>query len=177
QRRTHRRSRALYPRRFQLDYKVMTSPLVLNSLADEWRDARTLYPLYSALQREFMTDLPDCPSLAGGDDCPPKETVEEARLWLLAADERIQVHQLRQFLQTTTLSSEHTLRTLLVHHLRKPEPSEGDRDKIDFLLVQYFAHCAPSPLEDAAVDLQYVAQTLEPALGPVDLEVPDWLGP
>jgi len=154
----------------------MTSPLIPNSLADEWRDARTLYPLYSALQREFMTSLADCPALAGGDDCPPKEMVEEARQWLLAADERIQVHQLRQFLQTTTLSSEHALRALLAHHLHKPEPSDNDRDKIDFLLVQYFAHRAPSPLKDP-VDLQCVAQTLEPVLGAVDLEVPDWLAP
>jgi hypothetical protein len=155
----------------------MTSPPALNSLADEWRDARTLYPLYSALQREFMIDLPDCSSLAGGDDCPPKETVEEARQWLLAADERIQVHQLRQFLQTTTLASEHALRTLLVHHLHKAEHSDCDRDKIDFLLVQYFAQCAPSPLEEAAVNLQYVAMTLQPVLGNVELNVPDWLAP
>lgn len=153
----------------------MTVLSAFNSLAEEWRDARVLYPLYSALQREFMIDLPDCASLAGGDDCPPKETVEEARQWLLAADERIQVHQLRQFLQTTALSNEHALRTLLVHHLHKTEHSDCDRDKIDFLLVQYFAHCAPSPLQDAAVDLQYVAKAFEPILGSVDLEVPDWL--
>jgi len=155
----------------------MTSPPVLNSLAEEWRDARILYPLYSALQREFMTDLPDCAALASGEDCPPQEMVEEARQWLLAADERIQVHQLRQFLQTTTLSGEEALRALLVHHLHKPEPSDSDRDKADFLLVQYFAHCAPSPLDDHALDLASVARTLEPVLGTVDLNVPDWLAP
>ena len=150
----------------------MTSP-VHNSLADEWREARTLYPLYSALQREFMSDFPDCAALASGDDCPPQEMVEEARQWLSAADERIKVHQLRQFLQTTTLSGEPALRALLVHHLHKPEPSDSDRDKADFLLVQYFAHCAPSPLDDRALDLQCVARTLEPVLGHVEPSVPD----
>jgi hypothetical protein len=155
----------------------MTSPPVVNSLANEWQEARILYPLYSALQREFMSDLPDCAALASGDDCPPQEMVEEARQWLLAADERIKVHQLRQFLQTTTLSGEPALRALLVHHLHKPEPGDSDRDKVDFLLVQYFGHCAPSPLDDHALDLQCVAHILEPVLGPVDLNVPDWLAP
>lgn len=152
-----------------------TSTLVLNALT--WRDARTLYPLYYALNREFMLDLPECPALAEEDDCPAQETVDEARQWLAAADQRIQVHQLRQFLQTTTLSSEHALRTLLTHHLQKPEHSDSDRDKIDFLIVQYFAHCASAPLEESAVDLQYVARTLEPVLGPVGLNVPDWTAP
>ncbi len=34
-------------------------------------------------------------------DAPPQESVESARQWLLDVDQRIQVHQLRQFLQTT----------------------------------------------------------------------------
>ena len=155
----------------------MTASSVPQSLAEEWRDARILYPLYSALLREFMIDVSDCAVLEAGDDCPPKEMVEEARQWLLAADERTQVHQLRQFLQTTTLATEEALRALLVHHLHAPEPGDTSRDKVDFLLVQYFAHCAPSPLDDHALDLEAVARTLEPVLGPVDLKVPDWLAP
>jgi hypothetical protein len=66
---------------------------------------------------------------------------------------------------------------LLVHHLHKPERSDSDRDKIDFLLVQFFSHSAPSRLEDTDVDLAYVAQMLEPVLGAVDLTPPDWLAP
>ena len=80
-------------------------------------------------------------------------------------------------LQTTTLGSDEALRTLLVHHLRRTEHSDSDRDKIDFLLVQFFSHCAPSRLEDADVDMAYVAQTLEGVLGSVDVNVPDWLEP
>jgi hypothetical protein len=154
----------------------MTLPVAYNSLADEWRDGRTLYPIYSALIREFMVELHDCPSLAGGDDCPPKETVEEARQWLLSADERIQVHQLRQFLQTTTLSNEDALRALLVHFLHKPAHTDSDRDKIDFLLVQYFAQSINVPLTET-IDLQYVATVLEPVLGKSQLNIPEWLTP
>src|SRR4029077_17118690 len=105
-------------------------------------------------------------------------SIEQTRQLFADMDAHIQVHQLRQFLQTTTLGSEDGLRTLLIHHLRKQEHTDSDRDKIDFLLVQFFSHSAPSRLEDADVDLAYVAQTLEPVLGSgLNLTVPDWLAP
>lgn len=149
----------------------------IQKLAAEWRTARLLYPLYAALAREFVIDLPSCGDLEAGVDTPPQESVELARQWFQDMDERIQVHQLRQFLQTTSLTSDEGLRTLLEHHLQKQDRTESDRDKIDFLLVQYFSHCAPSRVEDADVDVAYVAQMLEPILGPVDLEIPAWLQP
>lgn len=155
----------------------MTTTSDLNALATEWRDARDLYPLYAALAREFVIDLPPCSDLESGLDAPPQESVEQARQWLLDVDQRIQVYQLRQFLQTTTLASDDGLQKLLFHHLRKTDRSESDRDKVDFLLVQFFSHVAPSRLEDADVDLAYVAQTLEPVLGTVDLTVPEWITP
>jgi hypothetical protein len=155
----------------------MTPTSQLSELAAEWRDARLLYPLYAALAREFVIDLPPHSDLEANVDAPPQESVEQTRQLFSDLDARIQVHQLRQFLQTTTVSSDEALRTLLIHHLRRQEHADSDRDKIDFLLVQFFSHCAPSRLEDADVDLAYVAQTLEPVLGPVDLNVPEWLSP
>jgi len=155
----------------------MTPSSQLSELAAEWRDARLLYPLYAALAREFVIDLPSHSDLEANVDAPPQESVEQARQLFLDMDQRIQVHQLRQFLQTTTIGSDDALRTLLVHHLRRQEHTDSDRDKIDFLLVQFFSHCAPSRLEDADVDLAYVAQTLEPVLGPADLNIPEWLSP
>ena len=149
----------------------------LNELGAEWQEARSLYPLYSALAREFVIDLPRCSDLEAGVEAPPQESIEQARQWLLELDEKIQVHQLRQFLQRTSLTSEDALRSLLVHHLYKEKRSDSNRDKIDFLLVQYFSHSAPSRLEDADVDLAYVAQVLESVLGTVDLTVPEWLKP
>jgi hypothetical protein len=155
----------------------MTPTSDLSGLAAEWRDARLLYPLYAALAREFVIDLPHHSDLEAGVDAPPQESVEQTRQLFAELDAHIQVHQLRQFLQTTTVSSDEALRTLLVHHLHKQEHTDSDRDKIDFLLVQFFSHCAPSRLEDADVDLAYVSQMLEPVLGPVDLNVPEWLSP
>ena len=153
----------------------MTLKPKTQDLAAEWREARLLYPLYSALGREFVIELSSCPDLESGLEVPPEESVEQARQWLLEMDQKIQVHQLRQFLQTTNLTSEEALQTLLQHHLNRTPRVDSDRDKIDFLLVQFFSHCAPSRLEDADVDLGYVAQTLEPVLGNMDLHVPSWL--
>jgi hypothetical protein len=155
----------------------MTPTPQLRDLAAEWRDARLLYPLYAALAREFVIDLPSHSDLEACVDAPPQESVEATRQLFADLDARIQVHQLRQFLQTTTVGSDDALRTLLLHHLHRQDHSDSDRDKIDFLLVQFFSHCAPSRLEDADVDLAYVAQTLEPVLGPVDLNAPEWLNP
>ena len=134
----------------------MTSTSELGELAAEWRDARLLYPLYAALSREFVIELPAHSDLEANVDAPGQDSVEQARQLFSDLDTRIQVHQLRQFLQTTTLDSDEALRTLLVHHLRRAEHSDSDRDKIDFLLVQYFSHCAPSRLEDADVDLSLI---------------------
>jgi hypothetical protein len=162
--------------RSSLDWETMT-PADLNQLTAEWNAARILYPTYSALAREFVIDLSPCNDLEVGIEQPPRESVEQASRWLDEMDERIQIHQLRQFLQTTTLVTPQLLQTLLLHHLHKDEKSPSDRDKIDFLLVQLFSLAAPSRLEDGAVSMEYVAKTLEPALGPVVLSVPVWLNP
>jgi hypothetical protein len=155
----------------------MTASTNLAELAVQWSTARLLYPLYAALAHEFVIDLPPCSDLESGVDAPPRESVEQARHWFLDMDARIGVHQLRQFLQTTSLATGDALRALLEHHLHKPERSESDRDKTDFLLVQYFSHCAPSRLEDADVDLEYVAQVLTPVLGAIELTLPAWIQP
>jgi hypothetical protein len=145
-------------------------------LAAEWQNARLLYPLYAALAREFVIELPRCADLEANVVSPPQESVEQARQWFADLDERIHVHQLRQFLQTTTLNSGEALRNLLTHHLRKEKRTEADRDKVDFLLVQYFSHCATAGLQDPDVDYAYVAQVLEPVLGGTEATPPDGLG-
>jgi hypothetical protein len=90
-------------------------------------------------------------------------------------DGAIQVHQLRQFLQTSSLVSQEGIATLLQHFLTKSTKSDAVRDKIDFLLVQYFSQNAPAGLNDAEVDLSYVAQAMETVLGPIELKPPVWL--
>ena len=156
---------------------TLSSSTRSNDLAEQWQSFRSLYPIYAALVREFVIETSACADLEAGVDVPPKESVEQANQWFLDVDSKIQVHQLRQFLQTTPLASEESLRNLLQHYLDKEPKTPSDRDKVDFLLVQFFSHSTPSGLEDSDVDLDYVAQVLEPVLGQVDTKVPAALKP
>ncbi len=134
-----------------------------------------LRPVYLALVREFVIDVPPAPveELTAAS----AELMEQATTWFLQVDSQIQVHQLRQFLQSTQLADEAVLRHLLQHHIHKSIKSGSDRDKTDYLLVQYFSLCAPSQVEDADLDLDYVAQVLEPILGSQQPHFPSWLTP
>jgi hypothetical protein len=143
--------------------------------AAQWSSARRLYPIYAEVAREFVIDAPAFPALEEPVDAPDRETVEQAQKWLHDMDERIQVHQLRQFLQTSSLVDNDGLVALLQHFLGKTAHTDSSRDKIDFLLVQYFSQLAPSELDDNGADLAYVAQGLEPVLGKVELKAPVWL--
>jgi hypothetical protein len=140
----------------------------LVQIASDWREAVLLYPVYTALSREFVFEVAPCSVLETLIDVPDRDSVEEAREWLALMDGRTQVHQLRQFLQTTSMADVERVQALLARHLRKPIKTPADRDKIDFLLVQFFSLTAPSQLNDDDVDLEYVARTLEPVLGEAD---------
>jgi hypothetical protein len=148
-------------------------PSIEPSFDEQGTTLCALQSIYSALVREFVIDVPDCP--VDESFTPSAESVAHAAAWFDQVDGQIQVHQLRQFLQTTPLANESVLRHLLVHQMHKAAKSASDRDKTDFLLVQYFSLCAPSGLDDADVDLNYVAQVLEPVLGPLDAQLPAWL--
>jgi hypothetical protein len=143
--------------------------------AAQWSSARRLHPIYAEVAREFVIDAPAFPALEEPVDAPDRETVEHAQKWLHDMDERIQVHQLRQFLQTSSLVDNDGLVALLQHFLGKTAHTDSSRDKIDFLLVQYFSQLAPSELDDNGADLAYVGQGLEPVLGKVELKTPVWL--
>ncbi|MGA8618735.1 MAG: hypothetical protein WB660_09510 [Candidatus Sulfotelmatobacter sp.] len=144
-------------------------------LAAIWSSARRLHPIYAELAREFVIDIPACADLESFVDSPGAESVEQARQWLNLMDERIQVHQLRQFLQTSSLVDPQGLVALLQHLLAQSVHRDSMRDKIDFLLVQYFSQIAPTELDDNSADLAYVARGLEPILGAVELKAPVWL--
>ncbi len=150
------------------------TPSTTTSSGEQWQLLCALQPIYSALVKEFVIEVPEAPFVST-DQSPSAAVVTEAKNWFQQVDGHIQVHQLRQFLQTTTMANEAVLRDLLSHHLHKAVKASSDRDKIDFLLVQYFSLCAPSGLEDADLDLDYVAQVLEPVLGPQEPKLPLWL--
>ncbi len=144
-------------------------------MEDQAAALSALRPVYLSLVREFVIDVPTAPE----EDltAASAESLEQATAWFLQVDSQIQVHQLRQFLQSTQLADEAVLRHLLQHHIHKSIKSGSDRDKTDYLLVQYFSLCAPSQVEDADLDLEYVAQVLEPVLGSQQPQLPSWLTP
>ena len=153
----------------------MTPSTPVQDLATQWSYARKLYPIYFELAREFAIDVKACADLEAMVDTPGKEVVEQANQWIEHMDNSIQVHQLRQFLQTSSLVNQEGTVTLLQHYLSKQPKTDAIRDKIDFLLVQYFSQIAPAGLNDAEVDLAFVAQTMETVLGQVELKAPVWL--
>ena len=151
------------------------APTAAKDLAAQWNTARRLYPIYYELAREFVIDVQPSADLEAGVETPGKDSVEQANRWIEEMDQRVQVHQLRQFLQTNSLATPEGLLYLLQHFLEKTTKTDAIRDKIDFLSVQYFSQLAPTGLVDSEVDLGYVAQTLQPLLGQVELKPPVWL--
>ncbi len=140
---------------------------------------RALLPIYSSLVREFVIEVAPCPMEgdfpAAAESKDSNESLERVEAWFQQVDAEIQVHQLRQFLQSTPLANEVVLRHLLWHHVHLAAKSSGDRDKTDFLLVQYFSLCAPAGLDDARLGLDCIARVLEPVLGPQPAEPSAWL--
>src|SRR5215472_15274397 len=143
--------------------------------AEFWRVARRLYAIYAELDRTFELNTPPCAELEQNVDRPEPEAQARACQWLDHIDSRVQVWQLRQLLQSTNLQTEENLRYLIVRHLEKKQKTDGDKEKIDFLLVQYLAHCAPHGVTEQQITLDGVAQVLEPALGEKPETYPDWI--
>src|SRR5205823_7885425 len=121
----------------QLDREIMTPSTPAQDLAAQWKNACRLYPIYFELAREFAIDVQACADLETGIQSPGAEAVEQAHRWLEEMDQRIHVHQLRQFLQTSSLVTPDGVLSLMQHFLAKPTKTDAIRDKIDFLLVQY----------------------------------------
>jgi hypothetical protein len=143
-------------------------------LATQWRLACRLYPVYFEIAREFVIDVEPCPALAAGQEMPEDETAKQAVQWIEQLDQRIQAHQFRQFLQTSSMVAQDGLLDLVRYFLAQPSKNDAVRDKVDFLLVQYFSQVTPSQL-DNEVDLDNVAHALDPVLGSVELKTPVWL--
>jgi len=149
-----------------------TATLNLDEVAEFWRIARRLYAVYIELDRTFELDIPTCPELENAADSQDADARERVLQWFDQIDGHVQVWQLRQLLQSTSLQNEENLRYLIARHLDKKQKTEADKDKIDFLLVQYFAHCAPHGLAETA--LEEVARVLEPAMGKRPQAFPEW---
>lgn len=146
-------------------------------LAARWDEARRLYPIYAGLAKQFDLGLAPCRELESASDRPAPEAIARALRWLDEMDKRIPVHQLRQFLQTSQKTTEENLRALTLRHLNKQNKIATDRDKIDLLLVQYFALGAPEKAYREKLDLPVVAEVLKLVLGEMDVCPLDWFEP
>lgn len=156
------------------DRNIMTTTATPNigQVTEFWRVARRLYTVYAELDRTFELGMPTCPELESATDRSEPAAMARVQLWFDQIDQRVQVWQLRQLLQSTNLQNEENLRYLIVRHLDKKQKTEADKDKIDFLLVQYFAHCSPHGLNETSLD--EVGRVLEPALGRAAESFPEW---
>ena len=153
------------------------APAQLNEIAAQWRVARQLYPVYAAVVRMHGIALEPSRDLEYPVDRSEMEAIERVRKWFDEADSKIEVWQLRQVLQTSELGSQTALHALITRILEKDEKTDSDRDKADFLLAQYFFHCAPETLHATEPSLDDVALVLEPVLGECMTEQPAWLAP
>jgi hypothetical protein len=144
----------------------------------QWDELRAVFPIYLALAKHLEAEIPfpqDKRTLPEDVDAALFAKVQQ---WLDALDQQVQVHQLRQLLQMTTLNaSESGLRALILRHLRKTAKTTTDRDKIDFLLVQYFALCAPPKIYHKQIELPDAAAVMKNVLGEVDTTPLEWCEP
>jgi hypothetical protein len=144
----------------------------------QWKEARAVFPIYLALAKQLQIEIPFSQAKRNLPEKPESELFTQVHEWLDSMDQQVLVHQLRHLLQMTTLNaSEAGLRALIQRHLRKSKKSNTDRDKIDFLLVQYFALCAPAKIYHKQIEAADVAQVMQPVLGDVDPAPLAWCAP
>jgi len=145
--------------------------------ASQWQESRLVYPIYAALATQF--ELSPLPYPAGKlpPERPTRETFDSLLKWLAAVDEKSRAYQIRQLPSAIVNASEQGLRALIHRQLKKVEKTNADRDKIDLLLVQYFAMCASEELVHKEIALADVARILQPVLSEADPTPLEWCDP
>jgi hypothetical protein len=143
---------------------------------NQWTETVSVFPIYLALAKQLGIAIPF--SQRKLPETPDQELAILVQTWLDAMDQRVLVYQLRHLLQATTMNaSESSLQSLIERHLRKPTKTTFDRDKIDFLLVQYFALCAPAKIYHKRIEPADVAEVMKPILGEVAPATLTWCEP
>ena len=149
-----------------------------NSRQAKWAEDRSVFPIYLALAKQLELEIPVPAEKRNLPEKPDLELFDEVESWLDEMDQRVAVHELRKLLQTTTLNAnENSLCALIHRQLKKPSKTNVDRDKIDFLLVQYFALCAPPKIYHKQIEPMDVAQVMKPVLGDVPATHLEWCEP
>ncbi|HEY4741870.1 MAG TPA: hypothetical protein VIH76_14835 [Candidatus Acidoferrales bacterium] len=147
---------------------------LLDNAVDKWSEARAAYPIYAALAKQCELSEVQYPAGQLPPSKPTREIFERDLQWLDEIDAKIKAFQIRQLPPATINAHEEPLRSFIHRQLRKPDKSESDRDKIDFLIVQYFALCAPETMYHEEITLEDVARVLEPVLWNSDSAPVEW---
>lgn len=142
--------------------------------AAQWAQACSAYPIYAALAQQFaLAPLP-----YAEQEIPPARPTRKIFAhhleWLDQMDEKLFAYQIRQLPPELLNAKESSLRAFIDRQLRKAAKTPADRDKIDFLLVQYFALCMPERLYRGEISFQDVASVLRPLLGDIDDVDQEW---
>jgi hypothetical protein len=145
--------------------------------ASQWQEARLVYPIYAALATQFeLAPLPYA-SEKRPPEKPTREGFDALLKWLSAIDQKTMAYQIRQLPSPIVNGSEQGLRALIQRQLKKENKTNADRDKIDLLLVQYFAMCAPEELVHREIGLEDVSRILQPVLAEADPTPLEWCEP
>src|SRR5436190_32505 len=136
---------------------MATATLNLTEVSAKWRVARRLYPIYAAISAHHQVGEP-CRELESPINRSEPEYLRRIEDWFQAMDGKIKVWQLRQILQTTHLGNKDNLRELLHRYLAQSQRTPELRDKVDFLFVQYYAHCAPEDAHNSKIEFAHVAE-------------------
>jgi hypothetical protein len=147
---------------------VTVNVLHPNSPAEVWEGLGRLYPIYSALIRDFSIEEESGLKLQETLQLPSAEGLREAEKWFAVMDQKIQVQHLRQFVQTSPLVNSGVVCDLLTHNIHKRQRTAEDRDKIDFLIVQLLSENASENPDDDDLSVDQAIKALEPVLGPVE---------
>src|ERR1700720_4861572 len=142
-----------------------------------WMEARLAYPLYAALARQFEFATPPYPAGQLPPEQPSREIFDRDLEWLDGIDAKVRAFQIRQLPPEILNASEEALRAFIQRQLKRSGKTNADRDKIDLLLVQYFALCAPEALYREEIKLADVARVLQPVLIQTDTANLDWCEP
>lgn len=143
-------------------------------LTTAWAEARRAYPIYAALARQFeLSATPYSEGEAVPEEIGPA-VVERNLRWFDEMDAQVKAYQIRQLPPATLNAKEEGLRAFIQRQLSKPEKTAADRDKVDFLLVQYFALCAPESFYHDEISLADVIRILQPVVGEANARTPDW---
>ncbi len=140
-----------------------------------WQDMCQLYPFYIALNERFNLGISLCDELEQENPNPNLDQVTVAHQWFEQIDTKVAVFHIRQLMHSGAPLPEPKLRNLLLRHLHRLEKSEQLREKLDFLLVQYYAQAAGPKIHPEEMTFDDVAQALRPVFGEVAPEKFPWI--